>query len=543
VNTFRSEHATTVLNLAWVAQFGAEVVERTSEKLTTVSHSAEDLKEVVSPIVAASNLLDAIISTLIRYPYLLESPFIGTVDLRHAISSVCYRMENALREVVYELLPPEISFFCGRTDYIWWCRVQPLGLKPNLRELVEHAAAKAQELLNELNRIVLRRMFSNIPYLTSLVQYLFIFNDAPPQTFGTQSAFPKASHSQVMNKTRNALRCSIGGSSFARPDSGSDRDIITEIFAADNGIIVQRGEADKSIFKLGSGKLIQSVGRALVPLMIFGDDQFDEHRWLDVLAKCPVPLILGLEFIRKFKLFTHKKHFLEDSPYNFGNLSVPRWIGSPQERISFVADGVSLIAGADTGSDLDLMSLQCARRRGFKIDTSESARNRVMLADGTIVETIGQFRVSSVKLSHFDSFEMSFHVLPGLPCDVIFGEAFLEQMDAFNTCDIVCLDENVIHSLNTLINLGPLQAFFTRKRSSNPDNTAQQEHDQAIEAEIYRWNKANRALAKMKDEARAATASEVEENKRRAFDAGHLRCKHCIGAKAREDPIGEQIPG
>jgi hypothetical protein len=536
VNTFGSENATRVSNLARVAQFGAELVERITKGFTTISYNGEDLKEVVSPMVAALNLLGSIISTLNRYPYLLKSPSIEATDLHYLIASVSHRMENALREV-------EIDFRSTDENGFWmWCRrFSSLGLT---RERLQHAAAEAQELLNALNRRVLLRIFGNNPHRSSLEQSLSMSSDAPLKALGTQSAPPKASHSRVMNSIRKALRCSIGGSTcFARPDSGSDRDIITETFTADNGILVQRGEADKSIFKLGSGKLIQSLGRALVPLRIFGDSQSIEHRWFDVIAKCPVPLILGLDFIRKFKLFTQKKHLLVDCPYNFGNLPVLKWIGSPRERINFVADGRSLIAGADTGSDLDLMSLQCARRRGFKIDTNESARNRVMLADETIVETIGQVHVSSVKLSHFDRFEMSFHVLPGLPCDVIFGEEFLEQMDAFSTCDIVRLDENDIHSLNTLINLGPFQAFLTRKRASNPDNTAQQEHDQAIEAEIYRRNKANRALAKMKDEARAATASEAEEEKRRAFDARHMRCRHCIGAMGREDPFGERIQG
>jgi hypothetical protein len=544
VKTFGSKHAITVSNLAWVAQFGAELVERTTEKLTTISHDAEDLKEVVSPMVAALNMLGTIISTLNRYPHLLESQSIETADLHHLIASVSHRMGNALRQVELKIRLTDEPFIWRHGEFMWWMRVQSLGLKPTLRGRLEDAAAEAQELLNELNRLVLLRIFRDIPYLASLEQSLSMSNDAPLKALGTQSAPPKASHSQVMNSTRKALRCSIGGSTcFARPDSGSDRDIITETFAADNGILVQRGEADKSIFKLGSGKLIQSLGRALVPLRIFGDSQLIEHRWFDVIAKCPVPLILGLDFIRKFKLFTQNKHLLVDCPCNFGNLPLLKWIGSPRERINFVADGRSLIAGADTGSDLDLMSLQCARRRGFKIDRSESARNRVMLADETIVETIGQVHVSSVQLSHFDRFEMSFHVLPGLPCDVIFGVEFLEQMDAFNTCDIVHLDENDIHSLNTLINLGPFQAFLTRKRASKPDNTAQQEHDQAIEAEIYLRNKANRALAKMKDEARAATASEAEEVKRRAFDAGHMRCRHCIGAMGREDPFGERIQG
>jgi hypothetical protein len=47
----------------------------------------------------------------------------------------------------------------------------------------------------------------------------------------------------------------------------------------------------------------------------------------------------------------------------------------------------------------------------------------------------------------------------------------------------------------------------------------------------------------MKDQARAATASETEEVKRRAFDAGHLKCRHCIGATGREDTLEERIQG
>lgn len=134
---------------------------------------------------------------------------------------------------------------------------------------------------------------------------------------------------------------------------------------------------------------------------------------------------------------------------------------------------------------------------------------------------------------------MSFHALPGLPCDVIFGEEFLEQMDAFNTCDMVRVDENVLHSLCPSINLGPIQAFLTRKWASKTSDTVQQEHDKAIEAEIYRRNKANRALAKIKDGIRVAAASKAQEAKRRAFDAGHSTCMHCIGTTEGREPSGE----
>lgn len=150
-----------------------------------------------------------------------------------------------------------------------------------------------------------------------------------------------------------------------------------------------------------------------------------------------------------------------------------------------------------------------------------------MLADETIVETVGQVHVSSVQLSQFDSFDMSFHVLPGLPCDVIFGEEFLDQMDAFNTCDILHLDESHIHSLNTLINLGPIQAsiqaFWSRKLRSKRHVPALQEHDDAAEAEIYYRNKANRSFAKVRDGTGAASSRETEEAKKRLLDCEQMK--------------------
>jgi len=140
-------------------------------------------------------------------------------------------------------------------------------------------------------------------------------------------------------------------------------------------------------------------GRTYAPLSLFGNSQSTERRWFHVLKKCAVPIILGLDFITKIKLFTQNKHLLEDCLFSFGDIAAFKWIGSPQQRTNFVADGKSLTAGADTGSDLDFMSLQCAKRQGFKINTKQSARTRVMLADESIAETVGQVHVSSFQLS------------------------------------------------------------------------------------------------------------------------------------------------
>lgn len=236
---------------------------------------------------------------------------------------------------------------------------------------------------------------------------------------------------------------------------------MTKAFAKEHGVQVQQRKGDKNVFAMGSGQYVTSIGKAFILLKILGRAESDETCWFHVLEKCSISPIMGVDFLRKIQLCTKNRHLLVDCPLSFGDTPRLKWIGSPQGKMQFWANNKRLTACADTGSDLDLMSLHCALKRGFKID--KSRRTRVLLADETVVETVGQVHISSVKLSSFDSFEMSLHVLLNLVSDVIFGEEFLEQMDVFNTCDIIDEDDSLnLYSLNTLISFGPIQSFMNR---------------------------------------------------------------------------------
>jgi hypothetical protein len=114
------------------------------------------------------------------------------------------------------------------------------------------------------------------------------------------------------------------------------------------------------------------------------------------------------------------------------------------------------------GSDLDSMSLLCAIRNGYKIDRSQRACTKVMLADETVTKTVGQVSISSFEIAQCSGVEMTFNILPGLPRDVIFGVEFVEQVDLFNICsENMDSGDSEYHWLNTLINLGPVQTFLS----------------------------------------------------------------------------------
>lgn len=347
---------------------------------------------------------------------------------------------------------------------------------------------------------------------------------------------------------RKAIQLVVKGiTCFARPDSGSDRNIITAAFAKDHNVEIQRGKDDKDLFVMGNGQHMRSIGKALIPCSLLGGESHESY-WFHVMSKCSVPIIMGLEFLHKIQLYTTNQHLLVDSPFTFGNMPSFKWIGSPKGKMEFFADGHILEACADTGSDLDLMSLRCAIQRGFKVDRKR--KTRIMLADETVIETIGQVDLSSVQLPGFDSFKMSFHVLPNLVCDVIFGEEFLEQTDAFNTCKIINEEDLLdLYSLNTLINLGPLQALFTkmfhRKKtrsmqqrnslsngvvSQNAIALAMRDHDKRIEAEMYRQHRVDRLIERMKEEGQGVIARTAEEEATRmAFLSLHTECAYCTG--------------
>jgi len=301
---------------------------------------------------------------------------------------------------------------------------------------------------------------------------------------------------------RKAVQVLLNGvTCIARPDSGSEMNIISEAFANQCNIPIDRNVI--SIFKIGNSKEMRSIGRAFVPCSLFGDNNSHNSQWFHVLAKCVMPVILGMDFLDKTKLFTRNKHLLIDCPSRFGNMPMLKYIGSRQSHIPFNADGEELVGCADTGSDLDFMSPECAYRLGYNIDSTSTARTRVQLVDGSVVKTLGQVRVSSLQIGDFDSFEMDFHVLPGLPFDVIFGEEFLEQINAFNTCaKIMATCDPSTYNLATLINLGPIQTFFssmtrrcTRKvkqAENTPASPSPEEGGDDMEDEIYRRNLAGR---------------------------------------------------
>jgi hypothetical protein len=256
---------------------------------------------------------------------------------------------------------------------------------------------------------------------------------------------------------------------LACPDSGSEENIISEACALEHGFRIRRKPKDKRKFQVGNGDSVRSIGRVWITVGLPGSSLWQKKRRFYVLKNCPVPMVIGMKFLREAEILTRHRHLLESCPAEMSNISSLLWIGSPRNRLRCTVDGRQLVATADTGSDFNLMSLACAEREGFRIDKRIEARTQIAVGNGKVIDTLGQVYVSNLTLDWRepeaeppeqsprgpandvplepdpqggayspqggdDDLYIAFHVIENLPCDVVFGQKFLYDTDAFNKC-------------------------------------------------------------------------------------------------------------
>ncbi|KAE9362992.1 hypothetical protein N431DRAFT_489935 [Stipitochalara longipes BDJ] len=312
---------------------------------------------------------------------------------------------------------------------------------------------------------------------------------------------------------------------FARPDTGSDRNIISRAYAKKHGILIRKHKTKVENFRLGTGTFARSIGKAHIKTSVPGID-FEDIVRFHVMEECANPLIMGSEFVREIQLYTRNKHLLVEYGFFRHRLPILNRAGTRRQYIPFTADGHSLMACPDTGSELDFISEECAVRCGFVINASDDVRLRVMLGDRSIVETIGDVNIDSMELKSHGSFAHTFHVLRGLDCDAIFGEELLEELDAFNTCEIILGGEESSElQFNALGNMGYVQKKASKLIHRQPEKqeTRLEEHDRLIDEEIYRQYKANQEIPLFQTELWA-----TEYARRAAFEQSHERCDFCL---------------
>ena len=226
-----------------------------------------------------------------------------------------------------------------------------------------------------------------------------------------------------------------GRTILAQPDSGAENcNIISSSLASEFQLRIKTGKSDCRSFKMGNGKIVRAIGRVRVPCTFARDTETRIKCWFYVFKSLAVPLIMGAEFLKITRTLTEFKHRLVDRLPFTGNIPSVNLIGSPnrtKQRLSALLDGRVTYFNADSGCQVgDLMSPAYARKHGYKINRTEECRKRLIFADGTMAQTIGQV-TATLSMQNGDNYLKVFDILPELISDVVLGEATLAQIDAF----------------------------------------------------------------------------------------------------------------
>lgn len=215
----------------------------------------------------------------------------------------------------------------------------------------------------------------------------------------------------------------------ALPDTMSSANVMTEEQAEKIGAKIDVTKRDT--FTNACGRTFQSVGEAFASVAFPGEPS---KVWrmcrFAVVKKCATPLIMGDDFLRMTETLTKFRHRLQKVVGRAKKLWRVCYLDAPRRMLNCLVGGQQVMASADTGSDVDLVSLDYARKRKWQIQTLPESTGYVLLADKTVKKVEGYVdRPLQIGLA---SFPTRFYVLKGLMCNTLLGDPTLDRLDAFN---------------------------------------------------------------------------------------------------------------
>lgn len=243
----------------------------------------------------------------------------------------------------------------------------------------------------------------------------------------------------------------------SRADSGSEDNIMSRDLISHLQLRIDDSLEHHKQFRLANGNFVSALGRINIKCAFAKDPSVELCCTFYIFSQLISPMIMGMAFLDETETLVKYRHRLQ-----------PRLLaGTPQLcslntsrcRLLCIVDSLPSLANADTGSDMDLMSLAYVRRRGFVMTEVDLECSTIEFADATTALIIGKVDVP-VAIGGYEGHQIlnAFYVLEELTCDVLLSEEYLFETNAFvryrhafsyEDCDDDAVDVNTIMWVNT----------------------------------------------------------------------------------------------
>lgn len=264
--------------------------------------------------------------------------------------------------------------------------------------------------------------------------------------------------------TKKDLPIYLNGSPCrACADFGSAANIIDANYAREIKIRITPDRNCDPFLLPTFGTLIWPIGRARISCAFPSEPETVKEYEFFVFEHFVYPVIMGREFLRETGTLDWFQHRLHDRPLVKHDIPIVAFLGAEEETLTIFINGEELDSAPDTGSEINVMSLEFAQTRGFTIEKDDI--HEVRFADGSLQDVVGRVTVpvsfkrgppSQILLKLVDqlseaqhygpdgigktrksdhiynvSIAAEFYLLDGLNADIILGEDLLASANAF----------------------------------------------------------------------------------------------------------------
>lgn len=225
-----------------------------------------------------------------------------------------------------------------------------------------------------------------------------------------------------------------GSTIISRPDSGSEENIIAADVLSTLDLKMDTALEHRKEFRVANGKSVWALGRIMVKCSFAKDRTLEFHCTFHVFKTLTSALIMGMAFLDETQTLAKYQYRLQPRTIlSFGPVQLSS-LNHPRKRLYCLVNSQPRFANADTGSEIDLMSLEYVLKRGFSMTAVGLPSSTVQFADGSTSELVGEVTVVIVLgTPEGPRLVTTFYVLDGLTCDILFGDDFLDKTAAFET--------------------------------------------------------------------------------------------------------------